>query len=142
RPPLLLCAPTPAAAPGGAGFPARPAVRLEQQVVVDPLDHYSTDLESVAVPIYDSHPITDRIALTFYPGVRPLTLLPVPPGVTVTPLFWSSKESYTRAVQPVETRQPQLSGERSTTTSISSLPPGRRTLAVAVEGTWPEGGAE
>ena len=116
---------------------ARLGVRLEQQVVVDPLDHYSTDLETVAIPIYDSHPITDRIALTFYPGVRPLTLLPAPRDVTVTPLFASSKESYARPVQPVETRQPEPGGERSTN-SVSALPPGRRTLAVAVEGTWLE----
>src|SRR5262245_20086608 len=54
---------------------ARLGVRPEQQVVIDPLDHYSTDLESVAVPVYEPHAITARIALTFYPGVRPLTLL-------------------------------------------------------------------
>src|SRR5262245_50120586 len=90
-----------------AGLLARLGVTLEQQVVIDPLDHYSTDLESVAVPVYEPHPITDRIALTFYSGVRPITLLPPPPGVRVTPLFASSKESYTRAVQPVEERQPQ-----------------------------------
>jgi hypothetical protein len=73
---------------------ARLGVSLEQQVVVDPLDHYSTDLESVAVPVYEPHLITDRIALTFFPGIRAITLLPPPPGVTVTPLFESSKESY------------------------------------------------
>src|SRR5439155_8418920 len=38
-----------------AGLLSRLGVRLEQQVVVDPLDHYSTDLESVAVPVYESH---------------------------------------------------------------------------------------
>src|SRR4030095_14720037 len=92
--------------PRRRGSPARRGVRLEQQVVVDPLDHYSTDLESVAVPIYNSHPITSRMALTFSPGVRPITLLPTPPGVTATPLFASSKESYARPVPPVEERQP------------------------------------
>jgi len=114
---------------------AKLGVSLEQQVVVDPLDHYSTDLESVAVPIYEPHPITDRIALTFYPGIRAITLLPAPPGVTVTPLFLSSKESYARPVQPVEERQPVR--EPAAAASGASTP-GRRILAVAVEGTWPE----
>jgi len=114
---------------------AKLGVGLEQQVVVDPLDHYSTDLESVAVPIYEPHPITDQIALTFYPGIRPITLLPAPPGVTVTPLFLSSKESYARVVQPVEERQPVR--EPAAAASGTSTP-GRRILAVAVEGTWPE----
>ena len=72
-------------------------VRLEQQVVIDPLDHYSTDHESVAVPVYEPHAVTERIALTFYPGIRPIALVPPPPGVTVTPLFASSKESYARS---------------------------------------------
>src|SRR5215510_11728056 len=75
---------------------ARLGVRVEQQVVVDPLDHYSTDLESVAVPAYEAHPITARIALTFYPGVRPLTALAPTAGVTATPLARSSKESFAR----------------------------------------------
>lgn len=118
---------------------ARLGVSLEQQVVVDPLDHYSTDLESVAVPVYDPHPITNRIALTFYPGIRPITLLPPPPGVTVMPLFESSKESYVRPVQPVEERQPvREPAVAASATSAPAATPGRRILAVAVEGIWPE----
>ncbi len=114
---------------------AKLGVSLEQQVVVDPLDHYSTDLETVAVPVYEPHPITDRIALTFYPGIRPITLLPPPPGLTVTPLFVSSKESYVRPVQPVEERR--FAREPAVAASAASTPR-RRILAVAVEGTWPE----
>ena len=72
-------------------------VAVEQDVVIDPLDHYSTDPEVVAVPVYEQHPITRGIALTFFPGVRSLTLRPPPPGVTSAPLFRSSTESYTRA---------------------------------------------
>src|SRR6266536_606294 len=114
---------------------AKLGVSLEQQVVVDPLDHYSADLESVAVPVYEPHPITDQIALTFYPGIRAITLLPAPPGVTVTPLFLSSKESYARPVQPVEERQPV---REPAAAAAAASTPGRRILAVAVEGTWPE----
>src|SRR6185503_17084458 len=69
-----------------------------QDIVIDPLDHYSTDPEVVAVPVYERHPITRNIALTFFPGIRSLTLLPPPPGVASVPLFLSSSQSYTRAV--------------------------------------------
>jgi len=136
---LLMCDLGFVVEPRLAGLLARLGVRLEQQVVVDPLDHYSTDLESVAVPIYNSHPITNRMALTFYPGVRPITLLPTPPGVTATPLFASSKESYARPVPPVEERQPVAEpAGRGSANSAAALPPRRRVLAVAVEGAWPE----
>ncbi len=49
-------------------------VRLEQQVVVDPLSHYHRDAEMVAVTGYDPHPITRTLSLTFFPGIRPLDL--------------------------------------------------------------------
>ena len=112
-------------------------VRLEQQVVIDPLDHYSTDHESVAVPVYEPHAVTERIALTFYPGIRPIALVPPPPGVTVTPLFASSKESYARAVQPVEERRPGADEPVRDGAAARASAPGRRLLGVAVEGTWP-----
>jgi len=121
-----------------AGLFARLGVRVEQQVVIDPLDHYSTDPESVAVPVYEPHSITDRIALTFYSGIRPLTLLPPPPGVTVAPLFGSSKESYARAVPPVEERQPVREPPADAGATARASTPGRRLLGVAVEGTWPD----
>jgi ABC-type uncharacterized transport system involved in gliding motility auxiliary subunit len=108
---------------------------VEQDVVIDPLDHYSTDPEVVAVPVYERHPITRNVALTFFPGIRSLTLLPPPPGVTSAPLFLSSPQSYTRAVQEMAERRP---GRESA--APSAIPPGaasRRTLAAAVEGAWP-----
>jgi len=46
-------------------------VVVEQDVVIDPLDHYSTDPEVVAVPVYERHPITRSIALTFFPESAP-----------------------------------------------------------------------
>jgi hypothetical protein len=124
---------------------ARLGVRPEQQVVVDPLDHYSTDLESVAVPVYEPHPITARIALTFYPGVRPLTVLPPAPGVTVSPIVRSSKESYARPVRPVPERQlTDVATGASLGKDISADTDkrGPRVLAVAAEGRGAEGGAE
>jgi hypothetical protein len=106
---------------------------VEPDVVIDPLDHYSTDPEVVAVPVYERHPITRNIALTFFPGIRSLTLRPPPDGVTSTPLFLSSPQSYTRVVVPVATRQP---GAIAPATARAA-PPGRRSLAAALEGTWP-----
>lgn len=110
-------------------------VVVEQDVVIDPLDHYSTDPEVVAVPVYERHPITRNVALTFFPGIRALTLLPPPAGVTGGPLFLSSPQSYTRPVQPVAQRQP----DRESTVSApgTAARPGRRTLGAALEGTWP-----
>jgi hypothetical protein len=108
---------------------------VEQDVVIDPLDHYSTDPEVVAVPVHERHPITRNIALTFFPGVRALTLLPPPAGVTSASLFLSSLESYVRAVTPVAERTPERAG--STSPATASSRPGRRSLGVAIEGTWP-----
>ena len=69
---------------------------------------------------------------------RPLTLLPPPPGVTVAPLFGSSKESYARAVPPVEERQPVREPPADAAAAARASTPGRRLLGVAVEGTWPD----
>jgi hypothetical protein len=112
-----------------AALLARLGLRLEQQAIVDPLDHYATDHETVAVPVYEPHPVTARVALTFYPGVRPLTLLSSPSGVRVTPLALSSKESFTRAVAPVGART--VSGS----TPPAATRTGRQVVAAAVEGT-------
>jgi hypothetical protein len=111
-------------------------VVVEQDVVIDPLDHYSTDPEVVAVPVYEQHPITRNIALAFFPGIRSVSLLPPPPGVTSAPLFRSSAESYTREVPAVEERRP---GREVAAAPAATVPgrPGRRILAAAIEGTWP-----
>src|SRR5947207_678380 len=111
-------------------------VTVEQDVVIDPLDHYSTDSEVVAVPVYEPHPITRSIALTFFPGVRSLTLGSPPPGITSAPLFRSSAESYTRRVEVVSERHPSRDNgaTRSTATQGGT---GRRVLGAAIEGTWP-----
>ena len=79
-------------------------VRLEQQVVVDPLSHYQRDAEMVAVTGYDPHPITRTLSLTFFPGIRPLTLTQPAPGVEVTPILQSSRDSYARPVPPADAR--------------------------------------
>jgi hypothetical protein len=111
-------------------------VLVEQDVVIDPLDHYSTDPEVVAIPVYENHPITRNISLTFFPGIRSLTLHPPPPGLSSVPLFRSSAQSYTRNVQTVAQREPGR-GPADAPPAAASGAPGRRTLAAAVEGVWP-----
>lgn len=111
--------------------------RPEQEVVVDPLSHYHRDPEMVAVTGYDPHPITRTLSLTFFPGIRPLTLTQPAPGVEVTPILQSSRDSYVRPVSPAEAR----------TIESSSGPPAQvadvrpRVLGIAAEGTLAPGAA-
>ena len=115
-------------------------VRPEQQVVVDPLSHYMTDPEMVAVTGYDPHPITRSTSLTFYPGVRPLSLTKQASDVHATPLLLSSRDSYTREVEPVASREPGGQLALASTTSAALLPSvGPRVLGVAVEGVLASG---
>jgi ABC-type uncharacterized transport system involved in gliding motility auxiliary subunit len=107
-----------------AALLAQVGVRVGEGVVVDPLDHYFTDEQMVAVTRYATHPITRGLALSFYPGVRPLEVLLVP-GLTVTPLVMSSAESY---VQP-------LPGV--TAGDAAAKVRGAQVLAIASEGVWP-----
>jgi hypothetical protein len=109
-------------------------VRLPQEAVVDPLSHYSTDAEMVAVTAYEPNPMTRNISMTFFPGVRPL--LPVQPaqGIAVATLFFSSRDSYTRPVQPVAVREV---GGSSPVARSRTDQPGPRVLAIASEGQLP-----
>lgn len=109
-------------------------IALTQDVVVDPLDHYSTDPEVVAIPVYEPHVITRRIALSFFPGVRSIALGSPPGGVTIAPLFLSSTQSYTRPVATAGEREPSPAPAAPATRRT-----GRQLLAVAAEGPWPGG---
>lgn len=114
--------------------------RFEQEVVVDPLSHYQSDPEMVAVTGYDPHPVTRTASMTFYPGARPITLQPPGPGVSVTPLLISSRDSYTRRVEPAVARQ--LDPVPATTAPAATAPQaGPRVLGIAAEGTLPGGTA-
>jgi ABC-type uncharacterized transport system len=98
---------------------------VESGVVVDPLNHYGTDQEQAAVPYYPPHPITEEIALTVFPGARPITLLGPIRGLTAAELVATSKDSYVRPLDP----------------SVHTAgAPGPRLLATAVQGSWPDGG--
>jgi len=121
--------------PGLARLVEDLGVHPEQQVVVDPLSHYMTDPEMVAVAGYDPHPITAAASLTFYPGVRPLSLVQASCDVHATPLLSSSRDSYTREVETVASRAPGSALSLASTTTAATPPaPGRRVLGVASEG--------
>ncbi len=66
---------------------------MRDGVIVDPTEHYFTDEQMIAVSRYGSHSATRGLALSFYPGARPLEVLPAP-GVRATPLAASSADSY------------------------------------------------
>jgi hypothetical protein len=112
-------------------------VRAEQQVVIDPLSHYMLDAEMVAVTGYDSHPITQSVSLTFYPGARPLSLLKPAGDIRVASLLTSSRDSYTRDVAPAASRAADEPAELPPT--ITTPAPGPRVLGAAVEGLLPGG---
>lgn len=109
--------------------------QLEQEVVVDPLSHYQTDSEMVAVTGYEEHAITRTVSLTFFPGVRPITLTTPAPGVSVTPLMRSSRDSYTRPVSSVESRVVSDAAPRASQASGTVAKVHPRVLGIAAEGS-------
>jgi hypothetical protein len=106
-------------------------LKAEPGLVIDPLNHFRTDPDKVAVPYYPPHPITKRIALTVLPQVRPIRVADPPAGVTTSILATSSQDSFTR---PVASGTAELAAEAPSPNAENR---GARTLAVAVEGAWP-----
>ena len=107
---------------GAVGLATEPAI------VIDPLNHFRTDPDKVAVPYYPPHPITEEIALTVFPGARPIRLLGPIAGLTAAELVATSKDSYVRPLNPTGT-----GGD-------AAASPGARLLAGAVQGIWPGAG--
>jgi ABC-2 type transport system permease protein len=115
---------------GAIGLTTEPAI------VIDPLNHFRTDPDKVAVPYYPPHPITERVALTVFPQVRPIRVVAPPAGVNTSILATSSQDSYRRP--------PSAAGDLAA--ADQSAPDaedrGAQALAVAVEGVWPGAAAE
>jgi ABC-type uncharacterized transport system len=99
---------------------AKAGIAVGEGVVTDPKSHYYTDEQMVAVERYAAHPATTGLALSFFPGARPLSVAPVP-NVQTTVLFASS-EAATVVARPGSPAVP--GGEVA----------GSRPLAVAAEG--------
>jgi hypothetical protein len=119
-------------APELASLLGEVGLAVESGVVVDPLNHYGTDQEQAAVPYYPPHPITEEIALTVFPGARPVRLLGPIAGLTAAELVATSKDSYVRPLRPTGT---------GGTGGNAAASPGARLLAAAVQGIWPGAGS-
>jgi ABC-2 type transport system permease protein len=100
--------------------------------VIDPLNHYGSDDDKVAVPYYPPHPITQRLALTIFPNTRPIRVAAPPSGVKTAILAASSKDSFLRPVSQTAGAEPTGSDAQR----------GPVPLAVAVEGRWPGDAAD
>jgi len=107
-------------------------LKTEPALVIDPLNHFRTDPDKVAVPYYPPHPITERIALTVFPQARPIHVATPPAGVAVSILAASSQDSFSR---PVPSGVTELAADGAAPTDAEDR--GARALAVAVEGLWP-----
>lgn len=68
-------------------------IRIGDGVVVDPLEHYFTDQQMIAVTKYARHPVTQGLALSIYPGARPVASI-ASGRVATTVLFTSSAQAY------------------------------------------------
>ena len=126
---LLAYDPRFSVAPELASLLNEVGLRVENGVVVDPLNHYGTDQEQVAVPYYPPHPITEQIALTVFPEGRPIRLQRAVADIKVAELIATSKDSFVRPIVA--------------TSAVAQAAPtaaAARLLAAAVQGTWPGGG--
>jgi ABC-type uncharacterized transport system involved in gliding motility auxiliary subunit len=117
-----------------ANLIAQLGVSLPQEAIVDPLSHYASDSEMVAVTGYEAGPVTRNLSMTFFPGARPLTPRPPAAGIAITPLFASSRDSYTRPVLAAGVRDADPASKPA---APSPAGPGPRLLAVTAEGRLP-----
>ena len=101
-------------------------ISTEPAIVIDPLNHFRTDPDKVAVPYYDPHPITSRLALTVFPQVRPIHLAQPPSSVRISVLAASSQNSTLNPPSAIiAASDKKASGQ------------GAQALAIAAEGVWP-----
>jgi hypothetical protein len=104
----------------------------EPAVTIDPLNHFRTDPDKVAVPYYPPHPITARLALTVFAQARPIRLSQPPASVRTNVLAASSQDSYLRP--------PSAAGGITVATdgpASARVEHGAQALAVALEGAFP-----
>jgi len=99
---------------------AEAGVRVGDGVVVDPLEHYFTDEQMIAVTKYTRHPATQGLALSIYPGARPVVSAGAD-RVQAMVLFSTSAQAY-------------LIADRARVEEAAAAPRGTLPLAVASEG--------
>lgn len=107
-------------------------VSSEGAIIIDPVNHFRTDPDKVAVPYYPPHPITANLALTVFAQARPLRLNQPPATVRAGVLAASSQDSYL---------MPPSAAGGITVASGGSAPVevehGAQALVVALEGAFP-----
>jgi ABC-type uncharacterized transport system involved in gliding motility auxiliary subunit len=106
-----------------AALLARTGIVVRDGVIVDPTEHYFTDEQMIAIARYGAHPATRGLALSFYPGARPLEIVQAP-GVQVTPLLRSSADSYV------------IANRLDDPSKAKSLPRSSQVIALAAEGRF------
>jgi ABC-type uncharacterized transport system involved in gliding motility auxiliary subunit len=121
---LMLIEPDYTLGPELAALLARAGVRVGDGVIVDPVSHYFSDEQMVAVEKYANHPATRGLAMSFYPGARPLDV--VAAGVTTQVLFSTSAKA------TVATASGKGSSGKSVGDTVGSA--GEKALAIASEG--------
>jgi hypothetical protein len=104
----------------------------EPAIIIDPLNHFRTDPDKVAVPYYPAHPITTRLALTVFAQARPIHISQPPSAVRATVLAASSQDSYLRP--PSAAGGIMVAGGGAATAEVER---GAQALAVALDGVFP-----
>jgi hypothetical protein len=107
-------------------------VSSEPAIVVDPLNHFRTDPDKVAVPYYPPHPITARLALTVFAQTRPIRVNEPPATVKVSVLAASSQDSYLRPPSAAGGITVAAGGP-----APAEVEHGAQVLAAALEGVFP-----
>jgi len=107
-------------------------ISTDSAIVIDPLNHFRTDSDKVAVPYYPPHPITKRLALTVFPQVRPIHVVQPPAAVSTSVLAASSQDSYRRPPSAAGGMTAAADGQVE-----RNVDRGAQALAVALEGVWP-----
>ena len=102
-------------------------------IVIDPVNHFRTDPDKVAVPYYPPHPITAHLALTVFAQVRPIHLANSPATVETTMLAASSKDSYLRPPSAAGNIAVASDGQEPSQADHRA-----QMLAAALEGTFPD----
>lgn len=102
---------------------ARTGVKVGDGVISDSTSHYYTDPQMIAITTYADHPATRGLALSFFPGARPV-IATTAPGAMAKPLFSSSASSTLLSV-----------GRHSDRSDPVAPPAGPQALAVVSEGS-------
>jgi hypothetical protein len=118
-----------------AALLAQLGVGLPQETVIDPLSHYASDREMVAVTGYEAGPVTRNLSMTFFPGVRPLVPGTPAAGIRLAPLFASSRDSYTRPVRAAGVGEADPAATAASAPSGPGAAPARRDGRRAIAGS-------